>query len=770
MRVKAGNTQSEEVRTLELPIGFTITENDGHVTASTGGSMPLNPLGYGAVGDGVTDDSDALRTLLALGQNISLPHGYTFLTSKPLLMTIAKQRVIGFGGKIKRRSQWSTTLSVAITGGAGASFTVASATNIKVGQQITIYDNASTYEFSTLNAPRTVVSVVGNVVTVDGTITNSFSIGATVYLAGFVFDVSAADVVIEGIEIDGNNAGWTFGRWQISAEINTSAGSDRFTLRDSYLHDGASDAVLNCDASACRFERNKLLNFQGNGIHTGSELGNPGIVGCRIAFNHIENCNLNAALPHSDGCVVLSSVVADTLVHGNYLKAGLCGVGSVNSTDNSNITISDNEIRNMTRAAIDGLNSGTTCAQNVVIEGNRIYSSVALNIQQSTNYVATVLPTRHIIQGNYLYQTPIILTITDKFVITGNICDGGSDTTMKLIQILGAKRTMVKDNLCLGGDYGIYYKEPAGLNGAPVAELPFGEGILIDGNTCHGQHTRGIHVGTDSIDASGVTNNIVIGDSTAVAGYVGIQGAGALDVRGNNVKVVVGTAGIKLTGLNSSAKQNKVKVGSSGAFSIRVDPSAYFTIVRDNETDVAVSDGGTSSVIGTTPTNAVLVTPNLVANPSFEVDTTGWAASGVGFLNAGATFARILTAPFSGVGCLQVDTTASPASQGVFSRFGPSNKQFNAESAYTVSVYLKGNVGGEVVTVVYGDSALGTVTLDCTLTTAWQRFSGVIFQGVIADGTNASVGIRGKNAAAIRFFVDAVQVTQTRFAVTYSDT
>lgn len=54
MRVKAGNSQSEDVRTLEFPAGFTLAESDGHVTVSTGGSQPISLPTIALIGSSIT--------------------------------------------------------------------------------------------------------------------------------------------------------------------------------------------------------------------------------------------------------------------------------------------------------------------------------------------------------------------------------------------------------------------------------------------------------------------------------------------------------------------------------------------------------------------------------------------------------------------------------------------------------------------------------------------------------------------------------------------
>lgn len=55
---------------------------------------------------------------------------------------------------------------------------------------------------------------------------------------------------------------------------------------------------------------------------------------------------------------------------------------------------------------------------------------------------------------------------------------------------------------------------------------------------------------------------------------------------------------------------------------------------------------------------------NLVANPSFETNTTGWDANASGYTNSGATLTRITTDSTDGSACMQVVTTAASNQQG----------------------------------------------------------------------------------------------------------
>ena len=56
-----------------------------------------NPLDYGAVGNGTTDDSAALTAAIATGLDVYIPLGFTFATNGDVTGFVDNQRVFGSG-------------------------------------------------------------------------------------------------------------------------------------------------------------------------------------------------------------------------------------------------------------------------------------------------------------------------------------------------------------------------------------------------------------------------------------------------------------------------------------------------------------------------------------------------------------------------------------------------------------------------------------------------------------------------------------------------
>lgn len=178
---------------------------------------------------------------------------------------------------------------------------------------------------------------------------------------------------------------------------------------------------------------------------------------------------------------------------------------------------------------------------------------------------------------------------------------------------------------------------------------------------------------------------------------------------------------------------------------------------RQNVGDVVIWDRR-----GIAPTVPPALT-NLVPNPSFETDLTGWAASGA-VLNPGATITRTTAQAYVGSASMKVVTTAAVAYEGAGITLGGT---FRAGVAYTLSVYLKGAAGGEALQLILSDSFSDTASSAVNVTNAWARYT--LTWTPSADRTTAYAIIRTTGALAETVIVDAVMVTPASAAVAYGD-
>lgn len=119
---------------------------------------------------------------------------------------------------------------------------------------------------------------------------------------------------------------------------------------------------------------------------------------------------------------------------------------------------------------------------------------------------------------------------------------------------------------------------------------------------------------------------------------------------------------------------------------------------------------------------------NIAVNPGFEVDLSNWYSTGYG------TGTRVTTQHNSGVAALQMvnGTTANTVpSAGTYGWEGAYLNNLVVGQTYTMSMWFKGAVGGEVVKM----STYGSSVATLTLTTGWQLLS------LTFTATSASDGI-----------------------------
>jgi hypothetical protein len=154
---------------------------------------------------------------------------------------------------------------------------------------------------------------------------------------------------------------------------------------------------------------------------------------------------------------------------------------------------------------------------------------------------------------------------------------------------------------------------------------------------------------------------------------------------------------------------------------------------------------------------------NLVFNPTFSVNTDGWAGA------ASATIARITTDTYLGRGALQVTrsaTTACGVSTSSAALFGVSNG-----SSYTASAYVKvpageANILADIVINYYNSSkvfvsSVSSADVSLSSSDGWRRLS---FNFTVASASivYAAVAIVDKTASPVSgdtFLVDAVMVS-----------
>lgn len=168
----------------------------------------------------------------------------------------------------------------------------------------------------------------------------------------------------------------------------------------------------------------------------------------------------------------------------------------------------------------------------------------------------------------------------------------------------------------------------------------------------------------------------------------------------------------------------------------------------------------TDGVAGVPPMVVDEATTNLITNPSFEVDTTGWAAH-----DASTTIAR--TVAHQRFGAAGLNITSQAAGQ---RRARTDTYILAASSPHVLSCWAKGAAGKLLYLGVFnatnsGLAAQGTFVMDGT----WQRFY-LPFQslGNPAEGIRFRIG-HDNSANGDVIYIDGVQVEQKTYATTYCD-
>lgn len=156
---------------------------------------------------------------------------------------------------------------------------------------------------------------------------------------------------------------------------------------------------------------------------------------------------------------------------------------------------------------------------------------------------------------------------------------------------------------------------------------------------------------------------------------------------------------------------------------------------------------------------------NLVLNPSFETNTTGWSATG----STPATISRVTSGYKYGAAALQVACDGTVTLQGAYV---PTKISVSASTTYTYSVWFKGELG-KYVQLNFAEYNSGSTLLSTTSSTLvettgnWQR----LYVTKQTSSTTATVEISIKNIGAVAhtFLVDGVLFEKSTEVQEYFD-
>jgi hypothetical protein len=162
---------------------------------------------------------------------------------------------------------------------------------------------------------------------------------------------------------------------------------------------------------------------------------------------------------------------------------------------------------------------------------------------------------------------------------------------------------------------------------------------------------------------------------------------------------------------------------------------------------------------------------NLIVNPSFKTNTTGWSVAG------SSTIARITTDAFFGSSCLEV-TKAAAANSGVSTT---SRIAVTAGTSYAIAGYVKVPAGQETGTfqinvswhtAMTGGSTIATTStigLESTPGDDWIRLMGVMTAPALALGASISIVQPLAGTVGKKFYVDALMFEAATYVGEYFD-
>jgi hypothetical protein len=390
----------------------------------------------------------------------------------------------------------------------------------------------------------------------------------------------------------------------------------------------------------------------------------------------------------------------------------------------------------------------------------------------------------------------------------------GYTSTLSLLQPTGGNQTFQVADQGAAGTYTLLTSNAANLNYiqntiTTQASSNFnisGNGTIGGTLSVTGAITSGLVNSQTISSAANLTGTLVVATSVT-APLFDSTGTTALNVgTGANAKIVTlgngtgatqvivnaGTAGINLgnngvnktinvgvtgatantTALNlatSTGATQTVNIGGTGASS---GSNAGSTVVlQGGASMLKVANAGatvqtfTNSTTGFQVQNASATpifiidttTTNLITNPGFEVNTTGWAGSGTGVT---ATQNLTLAKAYFGYSSLKVVTASSGTTTATVNGFTASL----TAGTYNFSFYAMGDSAITLGSTVTFTGGAGTCTLNSTsvVTTGFNRYS----CSITTTGTTTGISFTTTTTSA-NLYIDSVQLTTTTNLVPY---
>jgi hypothetical protein len=204
-----------------------------------------------------------------------------------------------------------------------------------------------------------------------------------------------------------------------------------------------------------------------------------------------------------------------------------------------------------------------------------------------------------------------------------------------------------------------------------------------------------------------------------------------------------------------------VAVLESGNYDLKISTGFSTDGIKLNDPIKAILAGYATLVIRT----------NLLTNPNFEVNATGWGGTGA------ASVSRVTTDAYIGTASAQVVLT-NPGNGAGLQNFGnaPIRVKVSPSTTYTISAYVKQTAGASMavdIDTFYYNSAQTSISSsdgpNTTLTANWQRITRTITTPALTEFMGISIGITGAAVGSFTYLVDAILIEQSASALPYFD-
>lgn len=343
---------------------------------------------WGAVGDGVTDDTDALEAAIAAadegGWVVYVSPGKYLIKRTLYLPSNACLRGAGFESRITKPTSVKVFLTNATYATGGFSVALNNTSGFTVGGAIFLTDVDSPDWLATV---ATITNITGSTVTFNRPIndtleTNNGSYATTSFPLICNEQDSTTNIVIRNLTLDGNGATGVDPRESFVLATIHFAGNfgglvDNVWLLnspcDAYSDQGTNGLGLTVGTNMIRRTANTIRNSRishagRHGVHLGTCME-----GAMVAGNDIKYCGQFAEF--------YCAFATYTTSVGNLVDRCLSGFAGIDQRDFGN-TISGNVIQGCTNYSIDLISSGGDGTGGRVTIANNIISGVGIIIDQ----------------------------------------------------------------------------------------------------------------------------------------------------------------------------------------------------------------------------------------------------------------------------------------------------------------------------------------------------------------------------------------------------